>query len=542
MLETSTTAQKRDQRLLARISSSNIKCNLNTRLTAKLTLLISGGRRIFELDLSGKIPRIIHKPLLNAVTRQQIKASPGPVTPGLVTPGPGPQNGRSGTEVFGPLPELTKTPELGISSNKPQSEDPRHQKDAGNKEILDLQQPSQTVKDSPNHAPVTKTKIPRATLDQWHQRLAHLSRTQIRKLHTAKLVHITRSIGDLGPCDTCLESKATKKPSPALSHIPKASRPFERLHFDLIGGQKSFPQSTAGLYKYVLLVTDDYAGYSWGWALKSKGQAVSKLLWLFRSLKTRYPIPRNPSSSSTAFNPGLVYLHTDDAAEWESEDFQAFITEWGLTTEISAPYAHEQNGKAERHNRIILNILRSLLFQSRLPDTFWPVILPLALLHKNMAPKPQFGQKGHKATPYQELFDRPSPLYTQVRPCGSLVWVTQGIKPKNKLAAKAIPMAYLGHEGTKKYVLWDGSSVRKSRDVYFTDQYWMDYIEDLRSNPKSPSPLQQESIQDQLDLALQPEDPSPPKQDHPSPPKQDHPTSPKAEIILAHQSKISLGW
>ena len=82
-------------------------------------------------------------------------------------------------------------------------------------------------------------------------------------------------------------------------------------------------------------------------------------------------------------------------------------------------------------------------------------------------------------------------------------------------------MAYLGHEGTKKYILWDGSSIRKSRDVYFTDQYWMDYIEDLRSNLKSPSPLQQESIQDQLDLALQPEDPSPPKQDHPSPPKQD---------------------
>ena len=56
--------------------------------------------------------------------------------------------------------------------------------------------------------------------------------------------------------------------------------------------------------------------------------------------------------------------------------------------EISAPYAYKQNGKAERHNRILLNILRSLLIQSRLPDTFWPVILPLALLHKNIVPKP----------------------------------------------------------------------------------------------------------------------------------------------------------
>ena len=492
------------------------------KANGKAHLVLGNGRRVFELDLSGRIPRIEHSPPLSAVTRQQKMANQGLETLTL------------GMENFGQLPELTKAPGSGTqgtgnsgpnsSKGNPLKEpqpNPMHQEDAGNAEISDLQQPSQSVEKSSNHASVTKAKIPKATLDQWHQRLAHLSRTQIRKLHAAKLVHITRSLGDLGPCDTCLEAKATKKPSVAPSHLPKATRPFERLHFDLIGGQKSFPQPATGLYKYVLLVTDDYTGYSWGWALKSKGQAVSKLLWLFRSLRTRYPIPRNPSSSSTAFNPGLVYLHTDDAAEWESEDFQAFITEWGLTMEISAPYAHEQNGKAERHNRILLDILRSLLIQSRLPDTFWPVILPLALLHKNIAPKPQFGQKGHKATPYQELFDRPSPLYTQMRPCGSLVWVTQGIKPQNKLAAKAIPMAYLGHEGTKKYILWDGSSIRKSRDVYFTDQYWMDYIEDLRSNLKSPSPLQQESIQDQLDLALQPEDPSPPKQDHPSPPKQD---------------------
>jgi hypothetical protein len=116
------------------------------------------------------------------------------------------------------------------------------------------------------------------------------------------------------------------------------------------------------------------------------------------------------------------------------------------------------------------------------------------------------------------MFDKPSPLYNQIRLYGFLVWVTQGIKPQNKLVAKAIPMAYLGYKGSKKYILWDGSSIRKSRDVYFTDQYWMDYTEDLRS---SMAPLHQESIQDQLDLALQPNDPSSQQDQDPSPPKQD---------------------
>jgi hypothetical protein len=475
----------------------------------KAHIEIDGGRRVLALDLSGRIPRIIHSPPINAVTRRQNGAKAGAgagAESGHQQTGSGPGSGPQEMET-GPNGQRSQ----GNSLNEPQSNDLRHQKNAENSKISDLQQPSQSVEKSSNHAPVTKTKIPRSTLDQWHQRLAHLSRTQIRKLHAAKLIHITKSIGDPSSCDTCLESKTTRKPSASPSQLPKATRPFERLHFDLIGGQKSFPITT-GLYKYILLVTDDYSGYSWAWAIKSKSQSVSKLLWLFKALKTRYPIS---GSGSTPFNPGVVYLHTDDAAEWESKEFRDFVTKWGLTVEISAPYAHEQNGKAERHNRILLNLLRSLLIQSRLPNTFWPVILPLALLHKNMAPKPQFGQKGHKATPYQELFDRPSPLYAQVRPCGALVWVTQGIKPQNKLAAKAVPMAYLGHEGTKKYILWDGSSIRKSRDVYFTDQCWMDYIEDLR--PSAPLQQDQEDAQHQLDSALQEQN----QNQNPSLPKQD---------------------
>jgi hypothetical protein len=82
-----------------------------------------------------------------------------------------------------------------------------------------------------------------------------------------------------------------------------------------------------------------------------------------------------------------------------------------------------------------------------------------------------------------------------------------------------VPMAYLGHEGTKKYILWDGSSIRKSRDVSFTDQCWMDYIEDLRQSPSlvtsgsrpKMEPQQQDltNIQNQFDPALLHQDLSP---------------------------------
>src|SRR5947207_11446991 len=37
-------------------------------------------------------------------------------------------------------------------------------------------------------------------------------------------------------------------------------------------------------------------------------------------------------------------------------------------------------------------------------------------------------------------------------------------------------MAYIGHKGSKIYVLWDSVHIHYSRDVRFTNQLWVDYI------------------------------------------------------------------
>jgi hypothetical protein len=96
-------------------------------------------------------------------------------------------------------------------------------------------------------------------------------------------------------------------------------------------------------------------------------------------------------------------------------------------------------------------------------------------------PHPLYGKENvpvHEPTPFQDLYKRPSLLYTKLRPCGSLVWVTFGQKPQNKLAPRAQPMAYVGHEGGHKYVLWDGRTIRKARDVSFTEHNWVDYMQE----------------------------------------------------------------
>jgi hypothetical protein len=43
-------------------------------------------------------------------------------------------------------------------------------------------------------------------------------------------------------------------------------------------------------------------------------------------------------------------------------------------------------------------------------------------------------------------------------------------------------MAYIGHQGAHKYLLWDGKSIRTARDISFTDHNWVDHIEAQKRN------------------------------------------------------------
>jgi hypothetical protein len=48
-------------------------------------------------------------------------------------------------------------------------------------------------------------------------------------------------------------------------------------------------------------------------------------------------------------------------------------------------------------------------------------------------------------------------------------------------------MAYIGHQGAHKYLLWDGKSVHSARDISFTNQNWVEYMEAQRQNQSDPN-------------------------------------------------------
>ena len=67
----------------------------------------------------------------------------------------------------------------------------------------------------------------------------------------------------------------------------------------------------------------------------------------------------------------LKSIRSDRGGEFTSKKFEAFCEEQGIRHSLTTPYSPQQNGVAERKNRTILNMARSMLKQKQMPKTFW---------------------------------------------------------------------------------------------------------------------------------------------------------------------------
>lgn len=62
-------------------------------------------------------------------------------------------------------------------------------------------------------------------------------------------------------------------------------------------------------------------------------------------------------------------LRTDRGGEFNSEEFKEFCKRNGIKRQLTAAYTLQQNGVAERKNRTVMNMVRSMLSEKKLPKT-----------------------------------------------------------------------------------------------------------------------------------------------------------------------------
>ncbi|GKA53712.1 ribonuclease H-like domain-containing protein [Tanacetum coccineum] len=231
----------------------------------------------------------------------------------------------------------------------------------------------------------------------WHQRLGHPGDNVIQTLSSRGLVSYNKQ-NTQHLCRACQLGKQTKLPFQRSTSI--VTSPFDIIHSDLW----TSPVSSMSGYKYYVLFLDHYSHFLWVYPLHRKSDALSKLLHFRAFVKTQ-------------FNREIKAFQCDHGGEFDNNTLHELFATNGIQFRFSCPRTSQQNGKSERMIRTINNVVRSLLFQARLPPEYWVEALLTAAYLLNILPSTSINND----IPYTKLFNKPT-SYNHLRTFGCLCY------------------------------------------------------------------------------------------------------------------------
>ena len=103
----------------------------------------------------------------------------------------------------------------------------------------------------------------------------------------------------------------------------------------------------------------------------------SETFEIFKEYKTEVENHRGKSIKSLRFDRGGKYLFSE---------FRQYLEDHGITSQMSAPGQPQVNGVAERRNRTLLDMIKSMMSYASLPNYFWGYALETAQYIMNLVP------------------------------------------------------------------------------------------------------------------------------------------------------------
>ena len=143
-------------------------------------------------------------------------------------------------------------------------------------------------------------------------------------------------------------------------------------------------------------------------------------------------------------------IRADRGTEFVNETLRGWCNSQGIELQVTAPYSPSQNGVAERMNRTLVKLARTMLTASELPEFLWEAAVAHAAYLRNMSyTKPRANE-----TPYQIWHSR-KPNVLHLCEFGAPVWVLlQGQRIQRKMLPKSQQRAYVGYDEGSKSVLY----------------------------------------------------------------------------------------
>lgn len=285
------------------------------------------------------------------------------------------------------------------------------------------------------------------SLKIWHERLGHLNVKEVQNMSKNGSIPASLSEENNFICEACQYGKQSRLP------FHKSQRgeckPGDITYSDVCGPLEH--ESVSGA-RYFVLFKDGATSYRHLFIIKHKSDVLD-------CFKRYNAIVKNK------FEHGVRILHTDNGREYINNDFKAYLNSEGINHERTAPYTPEQNGRAEREMRTIVESARSMLYGRDMPLNLWAEAVNCSVYLLNRSSSSQT----KNITPY-ELWNGMKPSLEHIRIFGSEGYVHVPDERRKKLDKKSVKMILVGYEN-ENYRMFD-TEMKKiivSRNVRFNE-------------------------------------------------------------------------
>lgn len=156
-------------------------------------------------------------------------------------------------------------------------------------------------------------------------------------------------------------------------------------------------------------------------------------------------------------------LKFDNCKEYTSKMFDQFCKENGVHYQLSVPYTPQQNGVAERKNRSMMEMARSMMAEKDLPKKFWVEVVYTSVYLQN-----RLATKAVKRKTLIEAWTGVKPTAKHLKVFGSLCYIHVPDHKRGKLDNKAVKGVFLGYSSQSKgYRVHnlETESIAVSRDI-----------------------------------------------------------------------------
>lgn len=291
----------------------------------------------------------------------------------------------------------------------------------------------------------SSSKLKNKSLLWWHERLAHQHFNHVKKV--LKENEITWESSPETPfCEACIQGKQHRGSFPESKS--KSTEICNLIHSDLCGPMEV---SSIGGSRYMLVLKDDFSHYRQVYFLEYKHQVHEKLSQFIMFCKNQK-------------GKNIKILRTDNGKEYDNSKVKELLNRHGIEHQTIVPYNPEQNGRAERENRTIIEAVRTMMAAKNLDKKFWAEAANTAVYIINRSGTSTINGK----TPYQLWNSKEFDLKNLKIPFGAEVWFHIPKEKRKKLDVKSEKGIFVGYgETTKGFRIFNPkkNAVTLERDV-----------------------------------------------------------------------------